>query len=139
MSIKSRFNTSRQAHHDFKRAKKSRTAPKSIAGHFQNRQDEELEAQLVHLNYNDLLMNAVEPRTRSFRPTSTGSYETASLKSEFSFQEHNVESGEVDRTDLRLFVESLSKSLGNSNFGLSFDFEDLNFQPKKRLNQSSQG
>ncbi len=34
-------------------------------------------------------------------------------------------------TDLDLFIQSMSKCIGTEKFGLSFEFSDLSFQPKK--------
>ena len=72
----------------------------------------------------------MEPRTTNLRHRPTG-FEQLGAINNFSHEEHFRKTAEEDRTDLHLFVESLSKCLGNSNFGLSFEFEDLRFQPKK--------
>ena len=40
-------------------------------------------------------------------------------------------SGQEQITDLDLFIQSMSKCIGTENFGLSFEFTDLKFQPKK--------
>lgn len=37
----------------------------------------------------------------------------------------------AESTDLHLFVQSLNKCFGTNNFGLSFEFENLKFQPPK--------
>lgn len=36
-------------------------------------------------------------------------------------------------TDLDLFIQSMSKCIGTEEFGLSFEFSNLTFQPKKAL------
>ncbi|KAI9745242.1 MAG: hypothetical protein M1818_001520 [Claussenomyces sp. TS43310] len=38
-----------------------------------------------------------------------------------------------DQRDLRAFVQSLSKCLGATRFGLSFEFQDLKFRPPKSI------
>jgi hypothetical protein len=72
----------------------------------------------------------MEPRSTNLRHRPTG-FEQLGAIEDFSHDNHFNKNAEEDRTDLHLFVESLSKCLGNSNFGLSFEFEDLRFQPKK--------
>jgi ABC-type multidrug transport system fused ATPase/permease subunit len=71
----------------------------------------------------------MEPRSTNLRHRPTG-FEQLGAIEDFSHDNHFNKNAEEDRTDLHLFVESLSKCLGNSNFGLSFEFEDLRFQPK---------
>ena len=51
------------------------------------------------------------------------------MEAEFIEDLHNGDA--KTKTDLHLFVQSLSKCLGATKFGLSFEFQDLSFKPPK--------
>jgi ABC-type multidrug transport system fused ATPase/permease subunit len=59
----------------------------------------------------------------------TGFEELGVLEAEFVEELHNTDT--ETKTDLHLFVQSLSKCLGATKFGLSFEFQDLGFKPPK--------
>ena len=62
----------------------------------------------------------------------TGFEQLAALDSPISVN-HLHKEADLESSDLHLFVQSLSKCLGGGKFGLSFDFEDLKFQPPKAV------
>ncbi|PMD65031.1 P-loop containing nucleoside triphosphate hydrolase protein [Hyaloscypha bicolor E] len=75
---------------------------------------------------NDIPM---EPTIRAFNRRPTGFEHLGALEAEFIEDLHN---GDAEtKTDLHLFVQSLSKCLGATKFGLSFEFQDLGFKPPK--------
>jgi hypothetical protein len=75
---------------------------------------------------NDLHM---EPSIRALNRRPTGFEQLGALEAEFVEDLHN---GDAEtKTDLHLFVQSLSKCLGATKFGLSFEFQDLGFKPPK--------
>jgi len=59
------------------------------------------------------------------RPTRFG--DLGFMEAEYMYDEDD----DAPNTDLKDFVNSLSKCLGSGQFGLSFEFEDLMFQPDK--------
>lgn len=75
---------------------------------------------------NDLPM---EPSIRQLGRRPTGFEELGALEVEFIEELHNSDA--ETKTDLHLFVQSLSKCLGATKFGLSFEFQDLGFKPPK--------
>lgn len=70
----------------------------------------------------------MEPRMGNLRHRPTGFEELGQLEADFMVQEQLREQGGEQKTDLHLFVQSLSKCLGATKFGLSFDFQDLGFK-----------
>ncbi len=60
--------------------------------------------------------------------TPTGFQHLGSKASHWSVTQQSKEEGQ---TELYLFVESLSKCLGASKFGLTFEFQGLSFKPPK--------
>jgi ABC-type multidrug transport system ATPase subunit len=130
MKIKQRFfNAPKKEKHSFKtpQMKSNKTFATTFGRNasYQELEDPE-EAALFHYR-NEYEM---ESRITDLRRRPTGFEQLGAIEA-FSRDEHFGKNAEDDRTDLHLFVESLSKCLGNSNFGLSFEFEDLQFQPKK--------
>ncbi|PQE26905.1 ATP-binding cassette sub-family G member 2 protein [Rutstroemia sp. NJR-2017a BVV2] len=101
-------------------------------GRFRNRDYAQLhdEQLMVAREQNDI---AMEERIMNLRRKPTGFEEFAEL--EGGIGEGNTYNGEGEdeamSTDLQLFVQSLSKCLGASKFGLTFEFEDLKFHPPK--------
>lgn len=69
--------------------------------------------------------------SRQLRRQPTGFQAMGVSEMNFSLDEHMSEDNEADRTDLQRFVQSLSKIMGASTFGLSFEFQNLRFHPKK--------
>lgn len=67
--------------------------------------------------------------TPARRPT--GFHELAAMDTEYSVVDDLHDPAPAETTDLHLFVQSLKKCLGANQFGLSFEFENLQFQPKK--------
>jgi ABC-type multidrug transport system fused ATPase/permease subunit len=131
VKIKQRFfRHPKKEKHSFKTPKVKKG--NALAGKFgRNRQYQEIgdpeggaTPYEYHIDYE------MEPRITTLRHRPTG-FEQLGAIADYSHEEHFKNNTEEDRTDLHLFVESLSKCLGNSNFGLSFEFEDLRFQPKK--------
>lgn len=75
---------------------------------------------------NDLPM---QPSIRQLARRPTGFEELGALEAEHIEELHNSDA--ETKTDLHLFVQSLSKCLGATKFGLSFEFQDLGFKPAK--------
>jgi len=73
----------------------------------------------------------MESRITTFGPS--GFEQLGEMGPEFSVREHirHAETMPTETTDLHRFVQSLSKCLGATKFGLSFEFEDLQFKPPK--------
>lgn len=65
-----------------------------------------------------------------FRRKATGFEQLGLEGSEFILQEELHDNNGASRTDLQQFVQSLSRILGATKFGLSFEFQNLHFQPK---------
>ena len=70
-----------------------------------------------------------EPNIRMLNRRPTGFVELGLQEAEFVNELHNTDAEK--KTDLHLFVQSLSKCLGATKFGLSFEFQDLGFKPPK--------
>ena len=66
-----------------------------------------------------------------FRRRPTGFEQLGLQGAEFALQDELHDNNGASSTDLQQFVQSLSKILGASKFGLSFEFQKLHFQPKK--------
>jgi ABC-type multidrug transport system fused ATPase/permease subunit len=64
----------------------------------------------------------------SRRPT--GFEQLGQVESNFSMTDLN-DNDVADSTDLQRFVQSLSKILGATKFGLTFEFQNLKFHPPK--------
>jgi ABC-type multidrug transport system fused ATPase/permease subunit len=71
----------------------------------------------------------MEPTITAFNRRPTGFERLGALEAEFI---EDLRNGDAEtKTDLHLFVQSLSKCLGATKFGLSFEFQDLGFKPPK--------
>jgi ABC-type glutathione transport system ATPase component len=66
----------------------------------------------------------------TFNRAPTGFEQLGALEADFAFHDLTQDDG-GQKTNLHLFVESLSKCLGATKFGLTFEFQDLNFTPPK--------
>jgi len=73
----------------------------------------------------------LESRLSGPRRTPTGFLATMDNEYAFDRDEDQFPNDEKADPDIREFVKSLSKCTLSSNFGLSFDFDNLRFQPKK--------
>ncbi|MCJ1472453.1 hypothetical protein MMC13_001101 [Lambiella insularis] len=71
---------------------------------------------------------SLESRILKVQPTPTGFHEL--MGSDFVYDPEHVDTNQPS-SDLHLFVQSLSKCIGATKFGLSFGFENLSFQPSK--------
>ena len=69
-----------------------------------------------------------EARITSFKRTGTGFM--AAMEPDFVYDEGFVEDDKPS-SELQLFVHSLSKCMDTTKFGLSFEFENLEFKPRK--------
>jgi ABC-type multidrug transport system fused ATPase/permease subunit len=127
VKIKQRFFAKHQKKHSFRASKQAKAFANKIG---RNRQYQEIGDPEAPAPYEYHIDYEMEPRIKSLRHRPSGFEELGAIE-DFSHEEHFNKNAEEDRTDLHLFVESLSKCLGNSNFGLSFEFEDLKFQPRK--------
>jgi ABC-type multidrug transport system fused ATPase/permease subunit len=126
----------KQKFHNRSPRKEKRSNRKTFTkpGRFRNRDyaqihDEQL---MVAREQNDI---AMEERIMNLRKRPTGFEEFAEMEAG-GVGEGNVYNGEEGEdeamsTDLQLFVQSLSKCLGATKFGLTFEFEDLKFHPPK--------
>jgi ABC-type multidrug transport system fused ATPase/permease subunit len=73
----------------------------------------------------------MESRIGNFLPRrATGFEELGAMEADFVYNNHSKAVESVS-TDLQQFVQSLSKCLGATKFGLSFEFQDLGFKPPK--------
>ena len=107
------------------------TMTNPLAGNIRNRQYGEVEEMYLRMQ-NGFQMEETRDATMHPRQYGTTRFvELGAMQTEFSRDDGFNQIHEDDRTGLYLFVKSLSKCLGNSNFGLSFEFKDLGFQPKK--------
>jgi hypothetical protein len=70
----------------------------------------------------------MEPTIKAFNRRPTG-FDLGALEAE-STEELHIGDAKT-KTDLHLFVQSLSKCLGATKFGLSFEFQDLGFKTPK--------
>ena len=82
--------------------------------------------QYSSLDDNDDVM--LEARISSVQRSNTGFL--AAMENDFVFDE-SASDDEKPSSQLQLFVQSLSKCIDGSSFGLSFDFADLQFHPRK--------
>ncbi|KAG4440935.1 hypothetical protein IFR05_003564 [Cadophora sp. M221] len=73
----------------------------------------------------------MESRITSIQRRPTGFEQLGTSEAAFIFQDQLKHDDGSQKTDLDLFVESLSKCLGVTRFGLSFEFQDLAFKPPK--------
>ncbi|KAA8565561.1 hypothetical protein EYC84_009415 [Monilinia fructicola] len=71
----------------------------------------------------------MEERIMSLQRRPTGFEELGDMDDAFGCDGHNEGEEQVMNKDLQSFVESLSSCFGGTKFGLSFEFEDLKFQP----------
>lgn len=69
----------------------------------------------------------LEPRISHIRHANTGF--SAAMDAAFLSKPSTIDFNDAS-SNLQLFVQSLSKCIGTSKFGLSFEFVDLKFQPK---------
>jgi len=94
-------------------------------GRFRTNRYQEIHETTAGFIDNDIQM---EPRIGNLRRRPTGFEELGILEADFMVREqlHDQDGGQ--KTDLHLFVQSLSKCLGASKFGLSFEFQDLGFK-----------
>ncbi len=98
------------------------------AGRFRGNAYQEIEEAHGFDDSNDYHM---ESRITSMQRRPTGFQELGESEAAFLFQDQIKQDDGSQKTDLHLFVESLSKCLGASKFGLSFEFQDLAFKPPK--------
>ncbi|KAL2068056.1 hypothetical protein VTL71DRAFT_16154 [Oculimacula yallundae] len=94
------------------------------AGRFQGNAYQELENN--GFDHNDYQMQS---RITSMGRRPTGFEQLGASEAAFLFKDQQDDGSQ--KTDLHLFVESLSKCLGATKFGLSFEFQDLAFRPPK--------
>lgn len=127
IKIKQRFFAKHQKKHSFRASKPAKALASKVGIRGQYQEVGDPEAPAPYGSHNGYEM---EPRVNTLRHRPTG-FEMLGNMRHSVVVEHFTKAEEVERSDLHLFVESLSKCLGNSNFGLSFDFEDLRFQPAK--------
>ena len=66
-----------------------------------------------------------------FRRRPTGFEQLGLEGAEFALHDELHDNNGASRTDLQQFVQSLSRILGATKFGLNFEFQNLHFQPKK--------
>lgn len=123
--------------------KRNPTFYNPVAGRFrgknQGKQYEELddESDYFHGSINaesNMIPMSTSPNRfdRQLRRQPTGFQAMGVAEMNFSLAEHmNEDNNGADRTDLQRFVQSLSKIMGASTFGLSFEFQNLRFHPKK--------
>lgn len=97
------------------------------AGRFHGNTYQELEEN-TGFDDNDCQM---ESRITSMQRRPTGFEQLGASEAAFLFQDQLKHDDGSQKTDLHLFVESLSKCLGATKFGLSFEFQDLAFKPPK--------
>jgi ABC-type multidrug transport system fused ATPase/permease subunit len=69
--------------------------------------------------------------TAAYRRRPTGFQEIGQVEHNFSLADHINDDDVADSTDLQRFVQSLSKILGATKFGLTFEFQNLRFHPSK--------
>ncbi|KAH8679570.1 ABC transporter-like protein [Tricladium varicosporioides] len=107
----------------------SKNKPKMLRNNrmYQELQDDQAE----HLVANDVESIPMNSRI-DFRRRATGFDELNFLEADFSVHDHlNNDNNSAASTDLQKFVRSLTKCLGATKFGLSFEFQNLQFHPKK--------
>lgn len=75
--------------------------------------------------------NNMEFQRPDFRRRPTGFEQLGLQGAEYALQDDLQDDDGASRTDLQQFVQSLSRILGATKFGLNFEFQNLRFQPKK--------
>ncbi|KUJ19737.1 ABC transporter-like protein [Mollisia scopiformis] len=102
------------------------------AGRFRNRDYQEIDER-GHPGFQEDVENdfQMEPRIMGPRRAKTGFEQIGELEADFVLHEELNKDDGGQKTDLHLFVQSLSKCLGATKFGLSFEFQDLGFKPPK--------
>ena len=76
---------------------------------------------------------ALEPRIQTVHRTNTGGFQ-AMMDNYHAFTDDDSDDGnEKPSTELQAFVQSMAKCVETGSFGLSFEFSDLKYQPKKSL------
>jgi ABC-type multidrug transport system fused ATPase/permease subunit len=122
-----------KSHHKTEKRNGSKKAYLAMgAGRFNSKSYQQLDDD--HKPYNGSSDNSIhmESRIGSVIPRQpTGFEELGAMEANFRMATHSTTMTETGRIDLRLFVQSLLKCLGATKFGLSFEFRDLSFQPKK--------
>jgi len=106
-----------------KRAFLAKSASRSSRGPSYQEFDDE---QYPGFTGNDLHM---EPNIRVVWRGLTRFEQLGSLETGFAEELHN--NARDQKTDLHLFLQSLSKCLGATKFALSFEFQDLGYKPPK--------
>ncbi|CZR59382.1 related to ABC transporter protein (ATP-binding-cassette protein) [Phialocephala subalpina] len=101
------------------------------AGRFRNRQYQEIDE--GNNGFNDDVENEyqMEPAIRGPLRVKTGFEQLGAQEADFMLHEELANDAGGQKTDLHLFVQSLSKCLGATKFGLTFEFQDLGFKPPK--------
>lgn len=101
------------------------------ASRFRNRQYEEIDES--HTGFIDDVENEyqMEPAIRGPLRAKTGFEQLGAQEADFMLHEELANDSGGQKTDLHLFVQSLSKCLGATKFGLTFEFQDLGFKPPK--------
>ncbi|TVY93973.1 ABC transporter G family member [Lachnellula willkommii] len=77
------------------------------------------------------LQDNMEFQRPDFRRRPTGFEQLGLQGAEYALQDDLQDDNGASRTDLQDFVQSLSRILGATKFGLNFEFQNLRFQPKK--------
>jgi ABC-type glutathione transport system ATPase component len=95
-------------------------------GRFSRRDYQEINEEYHGFTDSDLQMES----HITFDRAPTGFEQLGVLEADFAFHDLTQDDG-AQKTDLHLFVQSLSKCLGATKFGLTFEFQDLNFTPPK--------
>jgi len=77
------------------------------------------------------LQHNLEFQRPDLRRKPTGFEQLGLQGAEYALHDDLQDDNGASRTDLQQFVQSLSRILGASKFGLNFEFQNLHFQPKK--------
>jgi hypothetical protein len=101
---------------------------KKSGGRFRQNRYQEIDDSANGFADRDLEM---EPRIGNLRRRPTGFEELGAMEADFVLQKQLLQEGGEQKSDLLLFVQSLSKCLGATKFGLSFEFQDLGFKAPK--------
>ncbi|CAG8979776.1 hypothetical protein HYALB_00011584 [Hymenoscyphus albidus] len=133
-----------RVHHPLKRSPTFyKTIGGSISGKFHGKNEGKQYEELDDEVDTDVIYGSVGPDAMPLSPSLDGydrqlrrhpiGFEAMALKEDmFSVAAPmDDDNNAADRTDLQRFVQSLSKIMGASTFGLSFEFQDLRFHPKK--------
>ncbi|KAF4622800.1 hypothetical protein G7Y89_g14224 [Cudoniella acicularis] len=102
---------------------------KARPGFRNNRKYEELEDEQEPFTA-DVESIAMNSRV-DFRRRPTGFEALGEQEADFVVGDHMKQDDGADKTDLQKFVQSLSKCLGATKFGLTFEYQNLQFHPKK--------